>query len=190
MWLSRLRQESLPVIEAGARGGQAAIDKAMDAAERAGALAIRPQARAGSGRPVHRLLQDNLPAVIDADGLRELKPFERGAATVLTSTPASWVGSSGRRRRGSTHRLEALRRAVEGFGCVVVLKGRERWSARRARAHWSRAARHRSPRPAPATCSPAWSQRSSPRGWSRGSRRPRRSKCTRTPSRRRGGAQA
>ncbi len=62
--------------------------------------------------------------VIDADGLRELRPFEREAPTVLTphsgelgrllGEEASWVDA---------HRLEALRRAVEGFGCIVVLKG-------------------------------------------------------------------
>jgi ADP-dependent NAD(P)H-hydrate dehydratase / NAD(P)H-hydrate epimerase len=118
--------ESLPVIETRLlEAVKRPLDEAMEAAERAGALAIGP----GLGRDrddlVHRLLKDtDLPAVIDADGLRELRPFEREAPTVLTphsgelgrllGEEASWVDA---------HRLEALRRAVDGFRCVVVLKG-------------------------------------------------------------------
>jgi NAD(P)H-hydrate epimerase len=101
------------------------LDEAMEAAERAGALAIGPGLGPGRDDLVHRLLRDTeLPAVIDADGLRELRPFDREAPTVLTphsgelgrllGEEASWVDE---------HRLEALRRAVDGFRCVVVLKG-------------------------------------------------------------------
>jgi NAD(P)H-hydrate epimerase len=74
---------------------------------------------------VRRLLEEtDLPAVVDADGLHELEPVDREAPTVLTphsgelgrllGEESSWVDA---------HRLEALGRAVERFGCVVVLKG-------------------------------------------------------------------
>jgi NAD(P)H-hydrate epimerase len=99
----------------------------FDLAERSTALAIGP----GLGRDraahdlVRRLLgQVDLPAVVDADALYGLDPFERAAATVLTphagemgrllDVESAWVAA---------HRLEAARRAAERFGCVVLLKG-------------------------------------------------------------------
>jgi ADP-dependent NAD(P)H-hydrate dehydratase / NAD(P)H-hydrate epimerase len=118
--------EALPVIETRLlEAVKRPLDEAMEAAERAGALAIGPGLGPGRDDLVHRLLKEtDLPAVIDADGLRELRPFDREASTVLTphsgelgrllGEEASWVDA---------HRLEALRRAVDGFGCVVVLKG-------------------------------------------------------------------
>ena len=62
-----------------------------------------------------RLLREHdLPAVVDADALFGLEPFERAAPTVLTphagelarllGVESSWVNA---------HRLEALARAVE-----------------------------------------------------------------------------
>jgi hydroxyethylthiazole kinase-like uncharacterized protein yjeF len=118
--------ESLPVIETRLlEAVKRSLDEVWDAKDRASALAIGP----GLGRErhelVHRLLTEtDLPAVIDADGLYELRPFEREAPTVLTphsgelgrllGEQASWVDA---------HRLEALRRAVDGFHSVVVLKG-------------------------------------------------------------------
>lgn len=118
--------ESLPVIETRLlEAVKRPLDDVWDAVERAGALAIGPGLGPDRDDLVHRLLKDtDLPAVIDADGLRELRPFEREAPTVLTphsgelgrllGEEASWVDA---------HRLEALRRAVDGFRCVVVLKG-------------------------------------------------------------------
>jgi NAD(P)H-hydrate epimerase len=118
--------ESLPVIETLLREAvKRPLDEAIEAAERAGALAIGPGLGPDQADLVHRLLKDSeLPAVIDADGLRELRPFDRKAPTVLTphsgelgrllEEEASWVDA---------HRLEALRRAIDGFRCVVVLKG-------------------------------------------------------------------
>jgi ADP-dependent NAD(P)H-hydrate dehydratase / NAD(P)H-hydrate epimerase len=119
-------RESLPVIETRLlEAVKRPLDELDQAVERAGALAVGP----GLGRErtdvVRRLLeQTDLPAVIDADGLWELEPFEREASTVLTphsgelgrllGEEASWVDA---------YRLEALRRAVERFRCVVVLKG-------------------------------------------------------------------
>ena len=118
--------ESLPVIESRLlEAVKRPLDDVWDAVGRAGALAIGP----GLGRErkelVRRLLDEtDLPAVVDADGLYELEPFEREAATVLTphsgelgrllGEEAAWVDA---------HRLEALGRAVERFGCVVLLKG-------------------------------------------------------------------
>jgi ADP-dependent NAD(P)H-hydrate dehydratase / NAD(P)H-hydrate epimerase len=118
--------ESLPVIETRLREAvKRPLDEVWEAKDRAGALAIGPGLGPKRNELVHRLLKDtDLPAVIDADGLRELRPFEREAPTVLTphsgelgrllGEEASWVDA---------HRLEALRRAVDGFRCIVVLKG-------------------------------------------------------------------
>ena len=103
------------------------LDEVDDAAARAGALALGP----GLGRDpeaqalVRRLLTGlELPAVVDADALFGLQPFEREAETVLTphagelgrllGEESGWV---------SAHRLDAVRRAAELFGCVVLLKG-------------------------------------------------------------------
>jgi ADP-dependent NAD(P)H-hydrate dehydratase / NAD(P)H-hydrate epimerase len=117
--------ESLPVIETRLlEAVKRPLDDVWDATERARALAIGP----GLGRErkelVRRLLEIDLPAVVDADGLYELEPVERSADTVLTphsgelarllGVEADWVDA---------HRLEALDRAVERFRCVVLLKG-------------------------------------------------------------------
>ena len=118
--------ESLPVIETRLlEAVKRPLDEVWQAVDRAGALAIGP----GLGRErkelVRRLLEETeLPAVVDADGLHELEPFDRQAPTVLTphsgelgrllGEESSWVDA---------HRLEALRRAVERFDCAVVLKG-------------------------------------------------------------------
>jgi ADP-dependent NAD(P)H-hydrate dehydratase / NAD(P)H-hydrate epimerase len=120
--------ESLPVIETRLlEAVKRPLEEALEAAERAGALALGP----GLGRSVEAkalvrklLAETDLPAVVDADALYGLEPFEREAGTVLTphegelgrllDEESSWVAA---------HRLEAARRAVERFGCVVLLKG-------------------------------------------------------------------
>jgi hydroxyethylthiazole kinase-like uncharacterized protein yjeF len=120
--------EVLPAVEAQLlEPVKRPIDEAFDAAERAQALAVGP----GLGRErkelVRRLLAEvDLAAVVDADALFELEPSARSAPTVLTphegelarllGEESSWVAA---------HRLEAARRAVERFGCVVLLKGSE-----------------------------------------------------------------
>ena len=103
------------------------LEDVEEAAARAGALALGP----GLGREpeaqalVRRLLAElELPAVVDADALFELEPFQRDAPTVLTphagelgrllGVESAWV---------SAHRLEAVRRAADRFRCVVLLKG-------------------------------------------------------------------
>jgi hydroxyethylthiazole kinase-like uncharacterized protein yjeF len=118
--------ESLPVIETRLlEAVKRPLDEVWDATERARALAIGPGLGRGRKELVRRLLQEvDLPAVVDADGLYELEPVEREQDTVLTphsgelarllGVEPDWVDA---------HRLEALERAVERFGCVVLLKG-------------------------------------------------------------------
>jgi NAD(P)H-hydrate epimerase len=120
--------ESLPVLEPGiVEAVKRPLEDVFDAAAKAGALALGP----GLGREperaalVRRLLAETeLPAVVDADALFGLEPCERSAPTVLTphagelgrllGTDADWVDA---------HRLEAVTRAAERFGCVCLLKG-------------------------------------------------------------------
>jgi ADP-dependent NAD(P)H-hydrate dehydratase / NAD(P)H-hydrate epimerase len=104
-----------------------AFEALIAAAERMRAVALGP----GLGRSdattsvVRRLLTElEVPVVVDADALSELQPFERDAPTVLTphegelarllGETSGWVNA---------HRLEALGRAVERFGCIVLLEG-------------------------------------------------------------------
>ena len=123
-------RESLPIVESRLlEVVKRPLDEVLEAAEKAGTLAIGP----GLGRDperqqlVRRLLEEtNLPAVVDADALFGLEPFERSAPTVLTphsgelgrllGEEASWVDA---------HRLEAARRGAERFGCVCLLKGHD-----------------------------------------------------------------
>jgi hydroxyethylthiazole kinase-like uncharacterized protein yjeF len=121
-------EASLPVIETKllepVKGTWDELDRL---APKADAVAVGP----GLGRTdearalVRRLLGElEVPVVLDADALSELEPFERAAPTVLTphsgelgrllGEESEWVDA---------HRLEALRRAVERFGCTVLLKG-------------------------------------------------------------------
>jgi ADP-dependent NAD(P)H-hydrate dehydratase / NAD(P)H-hydrate epimerase len=129
-------QDSLSVVEGlalepvkiGWRDEDAA-ETIANAGERAGAVAIGP----GLGRSDERralvrelLARLELPAVVDADALFSLGPFEREAPTVLTphagelarllDTDSEWVGA---------HRLEAARQGAERFGAVLLLKGRD-----------------------------------------------------------------
>src|SRR2546423_90149 len=74
---------------------------------------------------VRRLLEEtSLPAVVDADALYELEPFERDAPTVLTPHEGELARLLGEESKWvAAHRLEALRRGVERFGCCVLLEG-------------------------------------------------------------------
>jgi NAD(P)H-hydrate epimerase len=120
--------ESLPVLETlVVEAVKRPLDQVFAAVERADALALGP----GLGRSderrelVRRLLAETeLPAVVDADALFGLEPFEREAPTVLTphagelgrllGEESSWVDA---------HRLEAARRCAERFSCACLLKG-------------------------------------------------------------------
>ena len=119
---------SLPVVEARLlEAVKRPLDEVDDAAARMGALALGP----GLGRGpeaqalVRRLLAGpELPAVVDADALFGLEPFQRDAPTVLTPHAGELARLLGEESAWvSAHRLEAVRRAAELFGCVVLLKG-------------------------------------------------------------------
>jgi hydroxyethylthiazole kinase-like uncharacterized protein yjeF len=105
-----------------------AADAVMEAAEKAGAVAIGPGlGRSDGTRDLVRILLERLetPVVLDADALWELEPFEaRRAPTVLTPH----AGELARllemeSREVDAHRLESVRRAARRFGSVVLLKG-------------------------------------------------------------------
>jgi len=122
--------ESLPVIEARLlEAVKRPLEEVWDAVGRASALALGPGLGRGDEQRalVRRLLAEtDLPAVVDADALFGLDPFDRQAPTVLTphsgelgrliDRDADWVDA---------HRLEAARTAVDRFRCVVLLKGPE-----------------------------------------------------------------
>lgn len=120
--------EALPVVEARlVEAVKRPLDEVFEAVPRHGALAIGP----GLGRTgerqslVHRLLEEtDLPAVVDADGLFGLEPFERSAPTVLTPHSGELGRLLGRESEWvDAHRLEAVRAGAERFGCVCLLKG-------------------------------------------------------------------
>jgi hydroxyethylthiazole kinase-like uncharacterized protein yjeF len=120
--------ESLPVLETlVVEAVKRPLDDVFEAAERARALAIGPGLGRGDSERalVRRLLREtDAPAVVDADGLDGFEPVDRQGETVLTphsgelgrllGEQSAWVDA---------HRLEAVARAVERFGCVVLLKG-------------------------------------------------------------------
>jgi hydroxyethylthiazole kinase-like uncharacterized protein yjeF len=116
----------LPEDEAG-RLSREATDAVLELAEKAHVVALGPGLGRSDGTKelVRALLAEvRLPVVVDADALFELEPGDWRAARVLTphegelarllGTDSSWVAA---------HRLEAARRAVERFGCIVILKG-------------------------------------------------------------------
>jgi NAD(P)H-hydrate epimerase len=121
-------EASLPVVEARLlEAVKAPLARVGELAERASALAIGPGLGRGEQERslVRRLLAElELPAVVDADALFELEPEGWPAPRVLTphsgelgrllGEESAWVDA---------HRLEAVRRAVDRFGCVVLLKG-------------------------------------------------------------------
>ena len=120
--------EALPVLEGRLlEAVKRPLDEALAAVERHGALAVGP----GLGRSdekqalVRRLLEEtDLPAVVDADALFELRPFDRAAPTVLTPHEGELGRLLGRESAWvAAHRLTAATEAAERFGCVCLLKG-------------------------------------------------------------------
>ena len=106
---------------------EAAAGPVLELASKAGAVAVGPGLGRSKGTKafVRRVLADTpLPVVVDGDALWELEPADWPAPRVLTphsgelgrllGEEPSWVNE---------HRLEAVRRAVDRFGCVVLLKG-------------------------------------------------------------------
>jgi ADP-dependent NAD(P)H-hydrate dehydratase / NAD(P)H-hydrate epimerase len=121
-------EETLPVIETLlVEAVKAPRERVDELAERASAFAVGP----GLGRGeedlalARRLLAElELPGVVDADALFELEAADWPAPRVLTphsgelgrllGEESSWVDA---------HRLQAVRRAVDRYRCVVLLKG-------------------------------------------------------------------
>ena len=104
-----------------------AVATVLELSEKAGALAVGPGLGRSEGTKafVNRLAAEApLPVVVDGDGLWALEPGDWPAPRVLTphsgelgrliGEESSWVDA---------HRVEAVRRAVDRFGCVVLLKG-------------------------------------------------------------------
>jgi ADP-dependent NAD(P)H-hydrate dehydratase / NAD(P)H-hydrate epimerase len=121
-------RESLPVLETLVlEAVKRPLDEAVEATERARALAIGPGlGRGEEERELVRrlLLATDVPAVVDADGLDGFAPVVRGGETVLTPHSGELARLLGHESAWvDAHRLEALERAVDRFGCVVLLKG-------------------------------------------------------------------
>ncbi|TML13134.1 MAG: NAD(P)H-hydrate dehydratase [Actinobacteria bacterium] len=121
-------EASLPVIETLLiEAVKAPRERIDELADRASSLAVGP----GLGRAeeervlVRRLLADrDLPAVVDADALFGLEPDRWPAPRVLTPHAGELARLLGEDSKWvDAHRLDALRRAVERFECVVLLKG-------------------------------------------------------------------
>ena len=122
-----LEAVKLPCPEKDGRISLLALDPIAEFAAKAGSVALGPGL--GRGEGPHELVADllaqlDVPVVVDADALYELRPFGRSAPTVLTphegelarllGEESSWVAA---------HRLDAVRRGAEQFGCVCLLKG-------------------------------------------------------------------
>ena len=119
---------SLPVVETLLiEAVKAPRERVDELAERASSLAVGPGlGRADEERAlVRRLLAAlDVPAVVDADALFELEPAQWPGPRVLTPHAGELARLIGENSMWvDAHRLEALRRAVERFACIVLLKG-------------------------------------------------------------------
>ncbi|MEP7225642.1 MAG: NAD(P)H-hydrate dehydratase [Actinomycetota bacterium] len=125
-WVLEAVKRPLPADDDGLVAADAA-EAVLELVAKAGALAVGPGLGRSDGTKafVRRLIAEApLPAVVDGDALWELEPADWPAPRVLTphsgelgrliDEDASWVDA---------HRLQAVRRAVERFNCVVLLKG-------------------------------------------------------------------
>ena len=109
-----------------------AADEILEAAERAGAVAIGPGlGRTDGSRALVAYLLDRLdkPIVLDADGLWALVEhldwvFSRDAPTVLTPHEGELAALLGRRSDWvRSRRLHAVQAGADDVGAVVLLKG-------------------------------------------------------------------
>jgi ADP-dependent NAD(P)H-hydrate dehydratase / NAD(P)H-hydrate epimerase len=120
--------ESLPVIEGRLlEAVKRPLEEVFEVVPRHDALAIGPGLGRGDERRalVRRVLeQTDLPAVVDADALDGLEPFERSAPTVLTPHEGELARLLGRESAWvAAHRLAAATEASERFACICLLKG-------------------------------------------------------------------
>src|SRR5579862_6501821 len=123
-------EESLPVLEMLVlEAVKRPLDQVLEAAERAGALAVGPGlGRAGEAKAlVRRLLAEvGVPAVVDADALFELEPGDWPAPRVLTPHEGELGHLLGHDSKEiAAHRMASVQEAAERFDCVVVLKGED-----------------------------------------------------------------
>ena len=117
-----------PLPEDGAgRVAESAADAVLELAQRAAAVALGPGLGRSDGTRalVARLLSElACPVVVDADALFGLAPGPWRSPVVLTPHAGELA-----RLLGTTsaeidaHRLDAVRRAADLFGCVCLLKG-------------------------------------------------------------------
>ena len=120
-----LEQRLLEAVKRPLPDGVGAAGVVLELAKKASSVAIGPGLGREATELVRRVLAEvPLPLVADADALFGLEPGDWPAPRVLTphsgelgrliGEDASWVDA---------HRLQAVQRAVERFGCVVLLKG-------------------------------------------------------------------
>jgi NAD(P)H-hydrate epimerase len=121
-------ERSLPVVEAQLlEAVKITWAEAREAAGKADALAIGPGL--GRGGEAAALRAELLAAgeqaiVLDADALHELEPGDWGPRAVLTPHAGELARLLGEESAWvSAHRLEAVQRAADRFGCVCLLKG-------------------------------------------------------------------
>ena len=104
-----------------------ALDPILELSARASAVALGPGLGRSDGTKelVRRLLRElELPVVVDADALWALEPGEWPAPRVLTPHSGELARLLGAESRWvDEHRLDAVRRGVGRFGCIVLLKG-------------------------------------------------------------------
>jgi hydroxyethylthiazole kinase-like uncharacterized protein yjeF len=121
-------EESLPIVEGRLlEAVKGPLDRIDQFAERASSLAIGPGLGRGEEERalVRRLVGKlELPAVVDADALFELEAADWPAPRVLTPHSGELARLIGQDSHWvEAHRLAALRAAVDGYACVVLLKG-------------------------------------------------------------------
>jgi hydroxyethylthiazole kinase-like uncharacterized protein yjeF len=122
-----LEAVKLPCPEDEGKISPQAIAPIAEFAGKAGAVALGPGLGRGPGpkEVVARLLAElEVPVVVDADALFGLEPFERSAPTVLTPHEGELARLLGEESKWvAAHRLDAVKRGAERFGCVCLLKG-------------------------------------------------------------------
>jgi NAD(P)H-hydrate epimerase len=119
---------SLPAVELRLlEAVKAPLERVDELSGRASALALGPGLGRGDEQRelVRRLLREvQLPAVVDADALFQLQPGEWPAPRVLTPHSGELARLLGEESAWvDAHRLDAVRRAADRFGCIVLLKG-------------------------------------------------------------------